>query len=156
MGLFSFLAFIIGLAAALKLSATAAAYLGEQTGSSGRWLPVLAFLLVFLLVALLVRIGGKALEAALRLVMLGWANKLGGIALFLLLHGFIFSILLFYATQLHLLGTATIQSSVVYPYLQPLGPRIIDALGTVIPFFKNVFESLGAFFDGLPVSQPAS
>ena len=44
---FSFIAFIVGLAAALKLSAVVAAYIGESVSVSQRWLPVIAFLLVF-------------------------------------------------------------------------------------------------------------
>jgi membrane protein required for colicin V production len=149
MGLFSFLAFIIGLAAALKLSATAADYLGKETSISEKWLPVLAFIAVFIIVALLVRMGGRAIEAALKMAMLGWANRLGGIFFFVLLHAFIYSIVLFYAEQLHLLRPATIDASVVYPVLRPMAPMVMEGLGTVLPFFKDAFERLGIFFEGL-------
>lgn len=148
MGLFSFLAFIIGLAAALKLSAVAAGYLGEQTSISAKWLPVVAFIGVFILVALVVRIGGKAIEAALQLAMLGWANRIGGILFYLLLHAFIYSIVLFFAEKLMLLRPATIASSVVYPMLRPMAPWVMQALGAVLPFFKDAFERLGTFFEG--------
>src|SRR5215212_75124 len=74
-GVFSFLAFIIGLAAALKLSIVAANYLGSNTNIGERWLPFIAFALVFFIVVLLVRLGAKAIEGALRLAMLGWLNK---------------------------------------------------------------------------------
>lgn len=47
-GLFSFLAIFVGLAAALKLSTLVAAYLGTQTSVSERWLPFLAFAIVFI------------------------------------------------------------------------------------------------------------
>src|SRR3954467_3587340 len=79
LAIFSFLAFIIGLAAAMKLSAVVAGYLGTNTSISQRWLPVLAFAIVFFIVVFLVRLGAKAIEGALKLVMLGWLNKLGGI-----------------------------------------------------------------------------
>ncbi|MES2882370.1 MAG: CvpA family protein, partial [Bacteroidota bacterium] len=48
--LFSFIAFIVGLAAALKLSAVAAGYIGQAVSISDRWLPVIAFFLVFFIV----------------------------------------------------------------------------------------------------------
>ena len=67
---FSFLAFIIGLAAALKLSTLVADYLGTATSISSRWLPFLAFTLVFIAVILLVRLGAKLIEGSLRLAML--------------------------------------------------------------------------------------
>ena len=60
-GIFSFLAIIIGLAAALKLSALAASYLGENVNISQRWLPVIAFAVVFIIIVLLVRLAAKAL-----------------------------------------------------------------------------------------------
>lgn len=148
-GLFSFIAFIIGLAAALKLSAVAADYIGTNTNIGKRWLPFIAFTGVFLIVVLLVRLGAKAIEGVLRMAMLGWLNKLGGIILYVLLYFFIFSIILFYADQLHLLKKETLETSVFYPYIQPLGPKIINALGYLLPFFKNMFTELEAFFEGI-------
>jgi membrane protein required for colicin V production len=85
-GIFSLLSFIIGLAAAIKLSAAAAVYINENLQVSQRWLPVLAFAVVFILVSLLVHLGAKALEGMVRLAMLGWLNKAGGVMLFALLY----------------------------------------------------------------------
>ncbi len=152
-GIFSFLAFIIGLAAALKLSSLAAGYMGQNTGVSGRWLPVLAFVLVFVGVAFLIHLGARALEGVVRLAMLGWLNKIGGVILFSLLYLFILSILLFYAEQLHLISTPTTDASITYPLLHHLGPEVIDGLGVMIPLFRNMFESLGDFFEGVAARE---
>ena len=146
---FSLLAFIIGLAAALKLSAVVAEYLGTNTNISQRWLPILAFAIVFFVVILLVRLGAKAIERGLRMVMLGWLNKLGGMVFYFLLYFFVFSILLFYATQLHIIKPETVQTSVTYPIIYPMAPVVMDALGSIIPFFKNMFAELEDFFDHL-------
>src|SRR5688572_18241582 len=75
LGIFSVLAFIIGLAAAIKLSAVVAEQLEASTNLSQRWLPFLAFALVFVLVIFLVRLGAKIIEGALKMAMLGWLNK---------------------------------------------------------------------------------
>jgi membrane protein required for colicin V production len=146
---FSLLAFFIGLAAALKLSAIVAEYLGTNTNISQRWLPMLAFTLVFFVVVLLVRLGAKAIEGALGMIMLGWLNKLGGIAFYLLLYLFIYSIVLFYATQLKILKQETIQTSSTYYLIYPVAQVLMDALGSVIPIFKNMFGELENFFDSL-------
>lgn len=151
---FSALAFIIGLAAALKLSSLVAEYLGEHTAVSGRWLPVLAFALVFIAVGLLVRLGARAIEGAVQLALMGWLNKLGGVILFALLYLFILSILLFYVEQLHLISEASTEASVTYPLLHHLGPKVVDGLGVVVPLFRDMFQSLGSFFEG--VSKQAS
>jgi membrane protein required for colicin V production len=148
LGVFSFLAFIIGLAAAMKLSAVAAEYIGANVSISERWLPIVAFAVVFLIVVLLVRLGAKALEGVVNLATLGWLNKLGGVVFYALIYLFIFSILLFYADQLQLINPDTKEASVSFPVLQPLAPVVIEGLGAVIPFFKDMFAELSAFFDG--------
>jgi membrane protein required for colicin V production len=145
---FSLLAFIIGLAAALKLSVVVAEYLGTNTNIAKRWLPILAFAVVFFVVVLLVRLGAKAIEGGLRMAMLGWLNKLGGVVFYFLLYFFIFSIVLFYATQLHIIKPEATHSS-TYPIIYPIAPVIMDALGSILPFFKNMFAELENFFDHL-------
>jgi membrane protein required for colicin V production len=147
--LFSFLAFFIGLAAALKLSAVVAAYLGHSTSISQKWLPVIAFALVFFVVALLVRQGAKLLEGIIRVAMLGWLNKTGGVILYLFIYLFIFSLLLFYASQLHLIKPETAVNSVTYAYIQPMGPKMINAIGTIIPVFRDMFSELLLFFQNV-------
>lgn len=143
---FSFLAFLIGMAAALKLSSAVAGWLGTQISVSERWLPVLAFFIVFTGVVLLVRLGAKALEGMLKLAMMGWLNRLGGILFYILLYFFIYSIILFYATQLGVISRTTAEVSRFYPLLYPLAPEMIRLLGVVLPFLKNTFGELEEFF----------
>lgn len=144
---FSFLAFLIGLAAALKLSTLMAEYIGTNVEISQRWLPFVAFIVVFALVVLLVRLGAKAIEGAVRMMMLGWLNRLGGALFYILIYFFIFSILLFYTTQLRILKQDTIDASVTYGYIAPFAPNIISIVGAVIPFFRDMFDQLLQFFD---------
>jgi membrane protein required for colicin V production len=145
----SLLAFIIGLAAALKLSAVVADYIGSSVNISHKWLPVLAFFLVFLIVALLIRLGAKMLEGIASAVMLGWLNRLGGVVFYILIYFMIYSILLFYATQLNLIKPETAQASVTYGFIQPMAPKVMDALGLVVPIFKNMFDRLLQFFQNV-------
>ena len=109
--LFSFLAFIIGLAAAIKLSAVAAGYIGSAVNISQRWLPVLAFAVVFIIVVLLVKLGARLIEGAVSMLMMGWLNRLGGILFFALLYIFIFSIVLFYADGVGFIKPETAEAS---------------------------------------------
>lgn len=143
----SFLAYFIGLAAALKLSVAMAAYIGSNVTVSQRWLPFIAFLLVFFIVVLLVRLGAKLLQGLVQTVLLGPLNRLGGVLFYGLIYFFIYSILLFYATQLNLLKPATVGASFSYNWIEPYAPKLISALGAVIPFFKNMFGELLRFFD---------
>lgn len=147
--LFSMIAFIAGLAAALKLSAVVAEKLSTNINAAGKWLPFISFVLVFLIVVLLVNLAARLLQKSVELVLLGWLNKLGGILFFIILYSIIFSIFLFYAVQLHFLKEEAIRSSICYPYLQPIGPSVINKLGSIIPFFKDMFSMLQEFFAGV-------
>lgn len=152
--LFSFLGFIIGLAAALKLSAAMAAYIGGNVAVSQRWLPFVAFMAVFIIVLILVRLGARLVQGAVQMVMLGWLNRVGGVLFYALIYFFIFSILLFYAARLNLIKPATTAASVTYGFIQPLAPKLMNMVGVVIPFFKNMFAELLHFFDKVG-SQPS-
>jgi membrane protein required for colicin V production len=147
---FSILAFIIGLAAAMKLSAYVAQHLQESTNISAKWLPFASFLLVFLLVIILVRIVAALIERTVQFAMLGWLNRLSGVVLYMALYIFIFSILLFYAVQLKLIREETLLASATYSFIEPWGPFAINGLGKVIPWFRDMFGQLSDFFGSIP------
>lgn len=148
-GVFSFVAVIIGLAAAVKLSTVAADKIGKAVKISEQWLPIISFAIVFIIVVLLIRLGAKAIEGAVETVMLGWVNKLGGIIFYVAIYTIVFSVLLFYAEQMKLIQLETIQKSVTYSFVQPWGPKIINTFGSIVPVFKDMFDELEKFFDGL-------
>ena len=148
-GVFSFVAILIGLAAAIKLSVVVAEHLGRSVNISGKWLPVISFILVFIGVVLLVRLGANLIQRSVETAMLGWVNRLGGIFFYIAIYIAVFSVLLFYAEQVHLVKQETIDSSATYSYIRPIGPKAVDAFGTLIPFFKNMFIELERFFEGI-------
>ena len=144
---FSFVAFLVGMAAALKLSAVVAISLQEKANVTGSWLPVISFFLVFIAVVLAVRLGAKLLKKAVSMVLLGWVDTIGGIILYALLYLFIYSVILFYAANIGLISLETQKASVTFEYIQPLGPKVINGIGKVIPIFSNLFGQLSSFFD---------
>ncbi len=148
-GIFSFIAFIIGLAAALKLSAVVAQHLQTASGVSGKWMPFLAFSLVFIVVVLLVNIGAKIIRKTISMAMLGGLDRLAGILLYIIIYTIIFSVLLFFAEKMALLKPETIEASKVYGFVAPWGPAVINNLGKIIPVFKDLFMELQAFFQSL-------
>jgi len=147
--LFSIIAFIVGIAAALKLSSVVAVKLSANINVAGKWLPVLSFIAVFLIVVILVNLAGKFLQKSVEMLLLGWVNRLGGIVLYVLLYSIIFSVFLFYADQLKFIKKETIAASQCYSFIKPLGPAVIDKLGNIIPFFKDMFNRLSDFFNGV-------
>jgi membrane protein required for colicin V production len=142
----SFLALFVGLAAGLKLSATVAGWLQKNTSIGTNWLPFLSFALVMFGTVLLIRFVAKFLEKATQFAMLGWVNKIGGIALFVLLYVSILSIVFFYMIQMGLLSTEQIATSKTYPYFKNWGEKAIAIFNVLVPVFKDVFNDLQNFF----------
>jgi membrane protein required for colicin V production len=146
---FSIIAFIIGLVAALKLSTVAAAWLAQSTSINTQWLPFIAFAGVFFVVVFAIRAVAKLIEKAVDLAWMGWANKLGGVLGYAVLYLLILSVLFFYAAQMKLFTTETIAASRTYAFIQPLGPKVMDTIGNVLPVFSNMFSQLEDFFEKL-------
>ncbi|HQS23590.1 MAG: hypothetical protein B7Y11_02185 [Sphingobacteriia bacterium 24-36-13] len=145
----SFAAVFIGLAAALKLSTWVAEWLGNTVNIAASWLPFLAFIVIMLAVFIAVRILGAVLEQALELSLLGWANKLGGFVLYALLYITVFSVIIFYAEKMQMLKPEAVAASNSYPYIHFWGPYSVEALGKIIPFFKDMFTDLTIFFGSI-------
>ena len=153
-GVFSLVGIIIGLAAAIKLSAVVAGYIGKAITISHTWLPIFSFIVVFIIVVLLVRLGANMLQKTVEVALLGWVNRLGGILLYIAIYLIVYSVILFYAEQVNLVKPDTIHNSVTYTFIQPWGPKVINGFASIIPVFKNMFTELQSFFEG--VSQKMS
>lgn len=147
--IFSFLSFYIGLAAALKLSVIVAGYLHQKFDVNSYWLPLLSFVAVFIGVVLLVRIGSAFIKKIVGIIMLGWVDSLAGIALFAVMYLMIYSVVLFYATQIQLISAEVQTKSTTYFFIEPFGPKVISLIGKIFPFFSNMFTDLSSFFEGI-------
>ncbi|MEP7079528.1 MAG: CvpA family protein [Ginsengibacter sp.] len=145
-GIISLFGFIIGLAAAMKFSTVVAHSLENSSGNFSKWLPFFSFFIVFIVVIFLVGLLARTIKKILSLSMLGWLDKLLGVALYLILYTIIFSIFLFFAVNAHLISQQSIEASNVYPYINNWGPAVINNMGKIIPIFKDLFLQLQEFF----------
>jgi membrane protein required for colicin V production len=147
--LFTFTGFFIGIAAGIKLSAVVGNYLASHASINARWLPLLSFIIVFALIVVAMHYLGKFFQKTSELVMMGWLNKLTGVILYVLLYGLTYSVVLFYAKTLGVLSAPQIAASSFYPYVAPVAPDVMNAMGNIIPFFKDLFSQLESFFSGV-------
>lgn len=151
--IFSFFAIFLGILAAVKLSAVVANYLQEHAKLSSQFLPFIAFAVVMLAVAILVKFLAKLVEKTVEFALMGWMNKAGGILLYTLLYFSVLSVSLFYLINIGLISNSTVQDSSFYTYIQPLGPKTVNAVGYIIPVFKNLFVQLNNFFTAVAASN---
>ena len=155
-GVFSFVAILAGLAAAVKLSVVASGYMRQYTSITGSWIPLLSCLVVFIAVVLLIRLGANAIEEAVKVVTLGWANKLGGILLYAAIYLLSYSVILFYLSSMGLLSEKSIHESVTSGVLLKAGPWTIEKTATLFPLFKDMFAALQQFFTDVRAQLPQS
>ena len=144
--IFSFLGMMVGLAAAIKLSAFVANWLHSNTHIGTTWLPFLSFFLVFIGFVMLIRLCAGILQKTVQFMLMGWADKLGGVLLYASLYTMIFSVLLFYALQLKVLTEEAIFTSKCYGFVKPWASFFLNFIGKVFPVFKGIFEQLEAYF----------
>jgi membrane protein required for colicin V production len=150
---FSIFAFIAGIAAAMKLSVVVADYLKDSVNISAKWLPFISFAVVFIGVVLVVRFVASLLESTVEMAMMGWVNRIAGVLLYTILYMFTLSVVLFFVQKVKLISDETLTKSITWPWLQPLGPWVINGIGKLIPVFKDMFTELSAFFDGFATQK---
>ena len=98
-------------------------------------------------VILLLRLVANALQKSVEMFFMGWANKLGGVIFYTIIYALVFSAVLFYANKLSIIKADTIAESKCYSIVQPIGIKVINGFGELIPIFKNLFTQLESFFD---------
>ena len=149
LAVFSLVCGLIGLAAAVKLSAILALHMKSDLHVTSRWLPLIAFILIFLMVVVIISWAGRLIEKLVKWVLLEWLNKLGGILLFLVLYLAFYSIILFYGTEMGIISKHTVSVSRFYHLLAPFGPAVIRFITRFIPFGQDMFTALEGFFGAI-------
>ncbi len=148
-GIFSLIALIVGLAAAIRLSTEVGTYFETQTGSPSVLWPIAAFVAIFIGVAFVVKLLAKLLQSMLKIVMLGWLNRIVGILFYIFAYAIIFSVILWVADQIELIPYSAKKSSIVFDRIAQLGPQAIDDILGWIPWFKDTFHQLKVFFGNI-------
>ena len=113
-------------------------WLGQWVAASGQILEIVAFALILILVFLGLGMVGRLIEATIRLIMLGWLNRLLG-AVFALVKWLLVMGLLAVAFNsinetLGLVKPEVLAHSHLYPILT-------DIAETVFPYLKNLLTA---------------
>lgn len=98
-------------------------------------LQIISFILLFIVVVFVLNLIGKALKAILKFAMLGWADKLLGVVLSLLVTCLVLGLLIILFntinTKFELVSEEVLSQSILY------GP-LRDIAYTVFPYFKEL------------------
>lgn len=147
LALFSVIALLAGIVAATKLSGTIVGSLVDNHPQWAQWMPLVVCVLVFIVVAWIVRLLAKALQKTLEAVAMGWLNRMVGALLYGVLICLIYSVFLWLLTKMNFLSAENILASKTYAVLEPLAPKVFEWLGALLPIAKEGFEELGHLFE---------
>ena len=138
-------AFVAAIVGALQLMSWGVGFLSDTLEAQGAWLPLLAFVLLFVGILTGVSIAGKMLKSVIHLTPIGYLDGLLGGAVGAIKWAFglsVLFILLDYA-QVELPNT---ESSELYGFVHPFAYTVVEKLRTWFPVLENVVESLHQLF----------
>ena len=121
---------------AYRFSSAVTEWLGQWISASGPALNIIAFILIFAIVVTLLFLLGKILEASIKIILLGWLNKLLGLVFSLFKYVLVIGLLIILFDSINgkfsLVSDEFLDSSFLYS-----GIRSIS--WSVFPYLKSVF-----------------
>lgn len=121
---------------AYRFSSAATEWLGQWISASGPALNIIAFILIFAIVVTLLFLLGKILEASIKIILLGWLNKLLGLVFSLFKYVLVIGLLIILFDSINgkfgLVSDEFLDSSFLYS-----GIRSIS--WSVFPYLKSLF-----------------
>ena len=144
--LFSMIAWMIGLVAALRLTDAGSRAMRDALDSASPWIPIATFVMIFLAVVVLVILFAKLVDKIITVAQLGLWNKLaGGVvegALFLLL----ISIVYWMFQSGGVITPETRADSKLYAVVSPVAPGFFTWLGDTVPALDDLLDNLKPHF----------
>lgn len=145
--IFTILSYVFGLLAAFKLSPAATKFLETATGSDHPLMFVAGFLIAFFGTMFLIRFISKAISEGMESANVNIVNQMAGGFLMASLMTLIYSLLLWFAAEAHILKTEHTSTSLTYPFLEQYPKKVWNAVGYLKPTLQNFWEHSVDFMD---------
>ena len=140
--LFSFLAFFVGLFVAIELTIPVSNSFFSDSDFF-QLFTVGIFLLLFLASVLLINILAKALKKVIDFTFIGIFDNLLGSVAAVFKWAFIISVVFWVFDSIGLrLPSHYTDDSMIYPYIKNIGPGIFQWLSEMLPFIRDMIDSL--------------
>ena len=126
---------IVGAWISFRFTSDVSVWLGQHIPGSEQMLKVVSFAIIFAAVIAALALLGKLLEGAVKLVMLGWLNRLLGVAFSLLKAGLIVGLAIMLFCSLNntfgMVSEEVLNESVLFPPLKTMAY-------TIFPYLKEL------------------
>jgi len=147
--IFTMLAWILGIIGALKLCSTVSILLRDHLNLDSRYTPVISFIAIFLIIALIISILGKLLTKVIEVAQLGFFNRALGVLVRVIVSGLVFSLFIWLINQGGFISPETKTQSKTYAVLESLANHSIGFTAEHLPVIKSIFTDIEAFFEEL-------
>jgi membrane protein required for colicin V production len=142
----SLIALVFAIYAAVRFSEYASEILKNDYGFETQYLPLVSFVLVFLIVIVLVFAFAKLLERILKLTMLNMVNRIFGAIFCGLKYALILSVILMVISSINLqnkiISTELRTGSLLYEPVSKMSSTLVPALKSRIGYIKQELEKL--------------
>jgi membrane protein required for colicin V production len=142
-------AWILGVIGALKFCSLVADQLRDRFEWQGAYVPVVAFVLVFIVIAFVIYLIGKSLEKVIEVAHLGTVNKLLGVVLRVSIYVFVFSMFIWLINEAGLISPGLKATSKSYHVLEDVSEMCISFFDQYLPAIRNIFRDIQKFFEDM-------
>lgn len=140
--IFSFLAFFLGLFLAIELTIPVANYFFDSE-KYFQVITIAMFFVLFLIAVLIINLLAKIIKKAVDLTFMGFLDNILGALAGLFKWAFIISVFFWVFDSIGLrFSDEQSSQSLIYPYIETLGPATFEWLSGVLPFIQDMIDSL--------------
>ena len=136
----SIISIILGIWASARFANVVSDWIAQYITASEQVLRLVAFALILVMVFLVLAALGKMLEGVIKLVMLGWLNKLLGVVFALLKTGLIVGLVIMAFSSLNdsfkFVQESVLNESIMYPPLKKLAFEVFPYLKDMLTLGK--------------------
>ena len=141
--LLSIIAFLIAIILAFFFLDWGVQMLDDLVEGFNGVLPYLAFVLIFIGVAIGINIIGKMFKKAIDLTLLGSFDSVAGGVVGILKWVFGLSLLIWLSQNVGIEIPLDMQKgSLIYSKIEPVAPFVVDSFSEYLPFLKSLFQSI--------------
>lgn len=149
----SIIAFILAIIGSFTLLQWGMDLLSENFNINSQLLPYISFVLIFIGIIFIVNLLGKVAKKLVELVLLGPVDKMAGAIVSLIKWSFGVSIIIWLTDSFGIgLFDSWKEDSVLYPYFLSFAPLVVDLFSQLLPFARDLFDSIKDLLKGAPTA----
>ncbi|WP_421892658.1 CvpA family protein [Marinoscillum sp.] len=140
--IFSFFAFFVGLFVAIELTIPVANRFFDSSDYY-QLLTVGVFVILFLIAVLLINLAAKIIKKAVDLTFMGFFDNILGALAGIFKWAFIVSVFFWVFDSIGVrLPSEQSDGSLIFPYIESIGPKTFEWISKVLPFLEDMIDSL--------------